>query len=292
MKYKKENLIKLLKLVEEISKQPGNEWFLEGLQNKFYEKTTVPNSGAESLEAKINLIRNYLAIDLNRVIDYSYFEEPTRESLFRDCIEMGRYEKGTPSHKIDFGEFCRYAHLQGEEMINYFFNKISNQNINIVDQFIQEKVAWYKPIKKPTEIHHISYTAKLLAFKSISQMSKKSIDVFWFLNEYRNELSHRNSLTTSSEDKDLVLFEKSGFIGTKVDVQQLDNKEKEIYNRGKYVITKRNKDFNLIYDPIEDLKKQIIDSLSKMKELPSSKSTLGNANPVLQEIKNKLDHTK
>jgi len=292
MKYKKENLFKLLKLVEEISKQPGNESFLEGLQNKFSKKTSVPNLDTESLEAKINLIRDYLSIDLNRVIDYSYFEEPARESLFRDCIEMGRYEKGTPSHKIDFGEFCRYAHLQGEEMINYFFNKISNQNIIIVDQFIQEKVAGYKPIKKPTEIHHIFYTHKLSAFKSISQMSKKSIDVFWFLNEYRNELSHRNSLTTLSEDKDLALFEKSGFIGAQVDFQKLDYKQKEIYNRGKYVITKRKNDFSLIYDSIEELKKHIIDTLTKMKELPSSKSTLGNANPVLQEIKNKLDHGK
>ncbi len=292
MRYKRESLIKLLKLVEEISKQPGNEWFLEWLQNSFSGKTGAPNSGAESLESKINLIRDYLSIDLNRVIDYSYFEEPARESLFRDCIEMGRYEKGTPSHKIDFGEFCRYAHLQAEEMINYFFNKISNQNINIVDQFIKENLAEYKPIKKPTEIHHIFYTHKLSAFKLISQMSKKTNDLFWFLNEYRNELSHRNSLTTSSEDKDLVLFEKAGFIGAQVDFQKLDYEQKKIYNRGKYIITKRKKDFNLIYDSIEDLKKHIIDCLSKMKELPSSKSTLGNANPVLQEIKNKLDLSK
>lgn len=292
MNYKKENLVKLLKLVEEISMQPGNEWFKNLLQIKFSEKISILDSRAESLEAKINLIRDYLSVDLNRVIDYSYFEEPTRESLFRDCLEMGRYEKGTPSHKIDFGEFCRYAHLQAEEMINYFFNKISNQNINVVDQFIKEKVAGYKPIKKPTEIHHIFYTHKLSAFKSISQLAKKSIDSFWFLNDYRNELSHRNSLTISSDDKILVLYEKSGFIGAQVDFQKLDYKEKEIYNRGKYIINKRKQDFNLIYDSIEDLKKQIIDSLSKMKELPNSKSTLENSNPVLQEIKIKLDQGK
>ncbi len=289
MKYKKESLIKLIKLVKEISNQPGNDWFLESLQNKVSGNIVVSNSIDQSLEAKINLIRDYLSIDLNRVIDYSHFEEPAKESLFRDCIEMGRFEKGTPSHKIDFGEFCRYAHLQGEEMINYFFNKISNQNINIIEHFIQEKVAGYKPTKKPTVIHHIFYTHKLSAFKSISQLSKKSIDVFWFLNEYRNELSHRNSLTTSSDDKDLVLYEKSGFIGTQLDFQKLDYKQKEIYNRGKYIITKRKKDFNLIYDSLEELKNKIIDSLSKMKELPSSKSTLVNANPVLQEIKNKLN---
>jgi len=289
MNYKKENLIKLLKLVEEISNQPGNEWFLENLQIKFARKTEIIRAGSESLEAKINLIRDYLSVDVNRVIDYSNFEEPARESLFRDCLEMGRYEKGTPSHKIDFGEFCRYAHLQCEEMINYFFNKISKKSIIVIDQFIQENVAGYKPIKKPTEIHHIYYTHKLSAFKSISQIAKKSIHIFWFLNEYRNELSHRNSLTTSTDDKNLASYEKSGFLGAQIDIQKLDNKEKEIYNRGRYIITKRNQDFNLIYDSIEDLKRQVINSLSKMKELPSSKSTIGNVSPVLQEIKNRLD---
>lgn len=292
MNYKIENLIKLLKLIEEISKQPGCEWFLKDLQNKFSEKIYVPNTDTESLEAKINQIRKYLAIDLNRVIDYSYFEEPVRESLFRDCIEMGRYEKGTPSHKIDFGEFCRYAHLQGEEMINYFFTKISNRNVDIVDQFIKEKVSVYKPSKKPTEIHHIFYTHKLSGFKSISPISKKTIDILWFLNDNRNELSHRNSFSASSEDEDLVLFEKSGFLGAQVDFQKLDIKQKEIYKRGNYVITKRKKDFNMVYDSIEDLKKHIIDSLNKMKELPSSKLTLGTSNPVLQQIKNKLDNNK
>jgi hypothetical protein len=123
-------------------------------------------------------------------------------------------------------------------------------------------------------------------------MSKKSLDVFWFLNDYRNELSHRNSLTISSDDKNLVLYEKFGFIGAHVDFQKLDHKEKEIYNRGKYIINKRNQDFNLIYDSIEDLKREIINSLSKMKELPSSKSTLGSTSPILQEIKNKLDQGK
>lgn len=292
MKYKKESLEKLLKLIEEIAEQPEDAWFLERLQNKFSVNKVATNLNTQSIEAKINLIRDYLSIDLLRVIDYSHFEEPAKESLFRDCIEMGRYEKGTPSHKIDFGEFCRHAHLQGEEMINYFFNKISNRDINKIEQFIQEKVASYKPTKKPTEIHHIFYTHKLSAFKSISQLSKKSMDVFWFLNEYRNELSHRNSLTTFSEDKDLVLYEKSGFITRQLDFQKLDNKQKEIYNRGKFIITKRKKDFNLIYDSLEDLKIQIIDSLSKMKGLPSSKSTLGNANPILTEIRKELNQNK
>jgi hypothetical protein len=280
MKYKKENLVKLINLIEEISIQQGNDWFLESLQNKFSKKNIDNNSNEQSLEAKINLIKDYLSIDLKRVIDYSKFDEPAKESLFRDCIEMGRYEKGTPNHKIDFGEFCRYAHLQCEEMINYFLNKISNQKIEIIDHFIREKVHKYTSTKIPTEIHHINYTYKLTAFKSISNLSKNAIAVFWFLNEYRNELSHRNSLSTPSEDYDLALYKNEGFINAFVDFQKLDFRQIKIYNRGKYIITKRNKDFNLIYNSIEELKIQIIETLSKIKELPSFNSTFGNKNNV------------
>jgi hypothetical protein len=292
MKQNKENLLKLLNLVEEISVQEGNEWFLELLSSKFSEnkKSTVLNP--ESIETKINLIKDYLSIDLNRVIDYSYFKEPTKESLFRDCLEMGRYEKGTPNHKINFGEFCRYAHLQAEEMINYFFNIITNNDINIIDQFIQEKVPAYKPTRKPSEVHHVFYTYKLTAFKSVSQLPNKYISIFYFLNEYRNELSHRNSMTISTENDDLSRFEKSGFLNSKIDFDRLDSKQKEIYNKGRFVINKREKNFDLIYDSLEELKKRIKDTLTKMQVLPISKSTIGNANPVLQEIKKKLEQEK
>ena len=49
---------------------------------------------------------------------------------------MLRFQKGFPSHKVDFTEFCRYAHLQAEEMINYFFNKISGGLISEVEAYL------------------------------------------------------------------------------------------------------------------------------------------------------------
>ncbi len=268
MKYKKDNLVKFINLVEEISIQPGNEWFKESLQNKFSSNNISSKKDAESLEAKINLIKDYLSIDLNRVIDYSHFDEPVKESLFRDCIEMGRYQKGTPNHKIDFGEFCRYAHLQCEEMINYYFNKISGQSIDLIDHFIKEKVARYNPVKKPLEIHHINYTYKLSALKSMSDLSRSTLDVLWFLNDFRNELSHRSSLTNSSEDMDLVLYENAGFVNSYIDFGKLDYNQNKIYNRGKYIITKRKMDFDLIYSSLEDLKNQITETLSKNGRFP------------------------
>lgn len=116
----------LLRFVKEIANFPGNEWFKSQLAETFNVNPIKKETGeftvllgdSANLEEKVNLIRSYLAIDLQNLIDYSGFEEPSREQLFRDCVEMCRFEKGTPNHKKNFGEFCRYAHLQAEEMIN------------------------------------------------------------------------------------------------------------------------------------------------------------------------------
>jgi len=149
-------------------------------------------------------------------------------------------------------------------------------------------VSSYRPVRKPTEVHHIFYIPKLSAFKSISNLSKKSFDTFWFLNDIRNELSHRNSLSNSSEDKDLILYEQAGFVNSRIDFNKLSTKEKEIFKRGKFAITKREKDFTKIYESLEDLKKQVIETLINVKQLPNSRSSMGNANPILQDLKNKL----
>ncbi len=292
MNYKKENLIKLLKLVEEISSAPGNDWFLESLKNKFSFKLTPIISNTHSIDAKISQILSYLSINMSRLIDYSKFEEPVKESLIRDCIEMVRYENGTPNHKINFGEFCRYAHLQAEEMINYFLNKLYNKDIDSICNFIQNNTQNYRPNKKPTEVHHIYYTQKIAAFKSVYTLSPKASDCFWFLNEFRNELSHRSSLSNTSENTDLALFESSGFRGKTINVLLLDDQQRKIYNRGKFIITKRMKDFNSIYDSLEELKSKVIDSLNTSKQQPINKSTFGGANSILNEIKKKLDEAK
>lgn len=259
MDHKKENLIKLLKLIEEISCQPGNEWFKNSLTDLFVNKKDSPNLlNQGAIEAKINLIHEYLLIDIKNLIDYSAFEEPSREQLFRDNLEMMRYQKGTPNHKINFGEFCRYAHLQAEEMINYFFNKISDSRIDIVEDYIKQYSSNYKPNKKPIQIHHIYYTNKLVAFKNVTNLPKKTLDILWFINDYRNELSHRNSFSIHNENKELEQYEKEGFVNSNIDFKKLDSSKQEIYNKGKYIIQKRKEDFNKIKETIEELKTKVI----------------------------------
>lgn len=290
MSYKKENLIKLLELIKEISNQPENDWFKSNLIKLFIKSNELQNHYSQgALEAKINLIHKYLLIDVKDLIDYSFFDEPAREQLFRDNLEMMRYEKGTPNHKIDFGEFCRYAHLQAEELINYFLNKISDSKIERVESFIEQYSINYKPIRKATEIHHINYTAKLWAFKKAINLGK-SFDTLLFINDFRNELSHRNSFTSQKDEKDIERFEKEGFLKTNIDFKELSNSQKDVYNKGKYVIAKRKEDFNQIKDTIEDLKTNVIKAIQKPPIINENKITIGSANPVLAELKNKLDN--
>jgi hypothetical protein len=290
MSYKRENLIKLLELIKEISNQPENEWFKSNLYNLFIKSNELQNNYSQgTLEAKINLIQKYLLIDVNDLIDYSFFDDPAREQLFRDNLEMMRYEKGTPNHKINFGEFCRYAHLQAEEMINYFLNKISDSKIEIVELFIEQYSSNYKPIKRATEIHHINYTVKLWAFKKAINLGKP-FDTLLFINDLRNELSHRNSFTIQNDDKDIERFEKEGFLKSNIDLKKLSNSQKDVYNKGKYIIAKRKEDFRQIKNTIEDLKISVIKAIQNPPIIKENKITIGLANPVLADLRNKLDN--
>jgi hypothetical protein len=294
MNLEREKLIKLLKLVQEIAEDPKNSWFKNELIRLFTAQNhsiNLDNFGNQSLiEVKINLIHDYLKIDYDNLIDYSEFDEPSREQLFRDNLEMLRFRKGTPNHKINFSEFCRYAHLQAEEMLNYFFNKVSNNKIHQVENFIKHYCSNYNPPKKPNEIHHIYYTSKLIAFRnSQKDFSKKTYDLLYNINDFRNESSHRNSSTSSSEDRDLINFEKEGFSKSSIDFKKATRTQIEIFNKGKYIIFKRSANFDEVLIAIEGMKNSILEALKNPPSFSSSEDNLGAIHPNLAALKKKLE---
>ena len=120
MEAKKENLTKLLTLVKEIQKDPKNKWFKDALLADIF--GIDENTESQTWISKINMIEKYLSIDGFQVIDYSFIEnERVRNQLICDNIEMSRHRLGKRTGKVDFEEFCRFATLQIEEMLNYFF---------------------------------------------------------------------------------------------------------------------------------------------------------------------------
>ena len=81
-------------------------------------------------DSRIDKIEEYLGLDykLDAIlpsgtkyhdIDYSFItDDALRTQLESDFREMMRFRYGCRSHKADFDEFCRYAHLQLETLVN------------------------------------------------------------------------------------------------------------------------------------------------------------------------------
>jgi hypothetical protein len=187
---KKENLNKLLTLVKEIQKDPKNKWFKDTLLADIF--GIEENTESHSWIAKINMIEKYLSIDGFQVIDYSFIEnERVRNQLICDNIEMSRHRLGKRSGKVDFEEFCRFATLQIEEMLNYFFYKKYNGNQQEIVKYFSQKLNKELNVDRLTDI---SLASKLSVFACEVNLDnwiriniRKMIDV-------RNSLSHRMTI--------------------------------------------------------------------------------------------------
>jgi hypothetical protein len=129
MPQNKEDLDKLLLFISEIANEPNNEWFKAKLVTKIFEKQVVEldkSGNSDTIIAdNIESIRRYLMLDVMPIIDYSdILDTRIRDQLYRDCIEMSKYRLGKINNCINFDEFCRYAHLQAEELLNYFYHRL------------------------------------------------------------------------------------------------------------------------------------------------------------------------
>lgn len=290
MNTNKKDLETLIQFVSEIANQKVNSWFKRDLfQSLGLDYTENKELNNNDIESKISLIEKYLFVDLRNTIDYIEFDQPSQEQLFRDCLEMCRHEKGTPNHKKDFGEFCRYAHLQAEEMINYFLNKISNFDIDKVVIFLK-KHSNYNPSKNPQNLNQIPYSIKLPAYKSHSKIEKPIVDFLFSINNFRNELSHRNSLSIVNDDQVLKLYEARGFTKGIIDYSKLSKSDSSILNEGKFVIWKRLQGFQDVYIILEKFKKSILYNVKNYNDAANITNTMGSLNSDLEILKNKLEN--
>ncbi len=261
---KKENLEKLIGLIAEIVKDHRNEWFVRELFKIVRPgfELEIP-SGGNNMESRVIQIQKYLHINFNDIIDYSDFDEPSSEQLTRDCIEMCRYKSGTPNHKIDFEEFCRYAHLQIEEMFNYYLNKISNNDITIARAFMRSKNNSYNEYENylkenlPKHVHQIKQKHKIYAFHNACTFTAETKNIILNLNEIRNKLSHRDSLSASKDEETLKRYFDKGFSPKKRPHMMKGDPLQELYNDGNLIIWKREKDFVKVFAALQEVKMKI-----------------------------------
>lgn len=146
MSTNKEHLRLLLEFISKILEQEGNEWFHDELAILFSKKFKSEKDTGIKLSAvtikELGSIEKYLDEGLIPIIDYSNIsDERVKFQLERDAIEMGKCRLSNYSDSISFEKFCKYAHFQSEELINFYYQKISNGNVedakNRISQYNQ-----------------------------------------------------------------------------------------------------------------------------------------------------------
>lgn len=175
---------------------------------------------------RIKNIERYLGLDyyldnIASIIDYSFVALPdVRAQLISDNREMLRFRYGTRYHKIDFFEFCRYAHLQAEMLLNYYYDVKFRSDLEAIKACVSEHNS-YPVAANVKSLGAISYNNKLWAFHV---RFKDRINVLLLNNicKVRNESSHRSmeqaALTTEKYRKRLesrgFSFRDSGWLNT------------------------------------------------------------------------------
>ena len=187
-----EKLLSTIKKIKLLADQ--NPEFHQEMQKLFggADSASVVNN---SDDGRISHIEKYLGLDyyvdsIESIIDYSFVnEQEVRNRLISDNREMLRFRFGTRSHMIDFEEFCRYAQLQTEMLLNYFYYQ---KDITMSE--IIKHIKSFNPTANISEsisnLSSISFSTKLWAFEK--EFGLNVIETFDHVREVRNNQSHRN----------------------------------------------------------------------------------------------------
>ena len=165
---------------------------------------------------KIKQIEKYLGLDfsldkIDSIIDYSFVDnEYVKLQLISDNREMLRYRYGTRGHKIDFLEFCRYAHMQAEMLVNYYFDKKCNGDIEKIIEYIKNNNPRANLNSKETKLSSINYIYKYYAIKNIFNFDWHNGNVLIKISEVRNIQSHRSVGNVEVDLSYVEVIKKSG----------------------------------------------------------------------------------
>lgn len=172
-----------------------NPEFHQAMQNLF--GNTGSASQCSDIDQRIGHIEKYLGLDfyvdsMKSIIDYSYIEdENIRTQLTSDNREMLRFRYGTRYHEILFEEFCRYALLQAEMLLNYYYSIKFPNDAEAAIKHIREQNPGAKIDENVSELLGISFNVKLWAFCDEFGL-KRAKDDFQYVREVRNRQSHRH----------------------------------------------------------------------------------------------------
>ena len=235
-----ENLKSTIDKIVQLSKQ--NQEFDTELRKRL--KITSSAKSVYDVERIAN-IEKYLGLDFyvdtkTSNVDYSFIKLPdVKAQLISDNREMMRFRYGTRYHKINFAEFCRYAHFQIEMLLNYYYN-IANKSAlhSIKEQIKKYNQKKADDVEKANSLESISYSIKLWAFLTEFFNNTNDYYIYNYLRNVRNELSHRsvtedkisiNSYQQSLKDQGFIL-NKKGNVSLNWKNKEADKDLKELYN--------------------------------------------------------------
>ena len=196
MEFTEEHIAQLLSFVEDVYKRVPE--FAKGVR-----KIVNRESSTEIKSQKLDKIEKYLSLDygIDDVVnpDYSFIADAqTRDTLNSDYREMLRFRYGTREHSVNFGEFARYANLQMEMLVNYYYSKTYGDDPESILTALQAN-------DPGTEF--LSLYAKVNGLKWEFNWDYYDIKDMLNIIKVRNEESHRSpgslSIEISKKEKEL-----------------------------------------------------------------------------------------
>lgn len=243
---------------------------------------TAPSNQAKVDDSRLKHIEKYLGLDYyvdsqDSSVDYSYIDmADVRAQLISDNREMMRFRYGTRYHEIDFHEFCRYAQLQTEMLLNYYYDQ-KNDSV-LID--IKTHIKTFNPtalgLDAAKSLAAIPYNVKLWAFQS-EYKDSKFIELWNNVREVRNDLSHRSpegfSVQIEEYQKMLISLgislNKDGSVNWhKVSANEqvkntYENKiaKSDDFKRYRYLLWLTSKPFDSIIEGLRNISKIVSDNL-------------------------------
>lgn len=234
-------------------------------------------------DKRIRKIEKYLGLDysvdtLKSSIDYSFIEmDDVRNQLISDYREMMRFRYGTRYHEIDFDEFCRYALLQAEMLLNYYYDVVNHSDLGAIISHIKTYNTSAKIPDDVKTLSSISFNVKLWAFKAEHKMEYSLSSMLDNIRMVRNELSHRSTIKVHFDIEayqaklksfEIPLFA-NGFVNTKMletnhaikNVFDTEIAKTEQYKEYKFMLWYIPKPFESIVNGIEGLSQLVYKAL-------------------------------
>lgn len=213
MNLDKKQLKQFLQLLEAILNIEGNDWVKNDLISILKRKGVHLNASdgvVSTNNPKIDKIWEYMSLDTPQLIDYSLFPEIIRCQLERDELEMRKYRFGkvlfdkNVGFRIEYQEFCRFACLQVEQLMNfYLLTKFKDDELNFsfFSSKIKPHIGEYDSYKEYWKsFQDINLNIKITYFIKFFKMDKDIKNCLNNIRKVRNILSHRSVVFKSDDE--------------------------------------------------------------------------------------------